>query len=417
MKRRDFCKGAAMVPATGALLSIPRLADAEISSKSAPAGHRQAEKATGLQSLSDFAGQMIHSDIDSVGPDGKQRMQYKSIKERFTQPLDKKNKALAELYEKYDEVRSTRRAQRILLDHRLVSLQSKSNKSDVKERIRKVLKEGDSSDQKLSREYAIAYQSLEHELRKYYFVGNPLHKQLSDLLSSQSALTDPFPDCETDFSPFDFPPFLPFNGIRYLDPRSLFTDIVAPDPGEPSDPNALFIPHVYITAWGRGKTAWISGSWCFKLPAHIDLCGFGLFGKMYVDGLVDNKAGSSVYIKMDAGITQYRVDKQWDEINPSVDMPHRNLRATCRDQNDTFYPGGYTDAYYGLHSLTPLSASIEAIFNPGKTGFEYQDGDTFFVGYWIEINVGDESFIHFEHSNRGTIVMHRPKLVFYKQHS
>jgi len=241
--------------------------------------------------------------------------------------------------------------------------------------------------------------------------------RLSDLLSSQAALTDPFPDCETDYPPFDFPPFLPFNGMRSLDPGSLFMAVVAPDPGVPSDPSALFIPHVYITAWGRGKTAWISGSWCFKPPTHIDLCGFALVGKMNIDGLVDNKAGSSVHLKMDAGITQYRVDKQWNEINPSVDMPHRNLRATCRDQNDTFHHGGYTDAYYGLHSLTPLSASIEAIFNPATTGYEYQDGDTFFVGYWVEINVGDESFIHFEHSNRGSIVMHRPKLVFYKQNS
>lgn len=343
-------------------------------------------------------------------------VKYQSIKERFTQPLEDKNKALAELYQKYSEIRSKRRVQRILLDHRLESLHSKSDDSNVEKKIMMLLKDGDSSDQELSREYAKVYQLLEHELRKNYFVGNPLHtNRLSDLLSSQAALTEPFPDCVTDSAPFDFPPFLPFNGLRSLDPGSLFRDVVAPDPGVPGDPNMLFIPHVYVTAWGRGKTAWISGSWAFNPPTHIDLCGFALIGKMEIDGLVDNKSGSFVNIKMDAGITQYRVNKQWDEINPSVDMPHRNLRATCQDKNDTFYPGGYSDAYYGLHRLTPLSATIEAVFNPGTTGYEYKDGDIFFVGYWIEINVGDESFIQFSDSNRGTIVMHRPKVVFYIQ--
>ena len=55
MKRREFCKGVALVPASGALLSIPRLVDAATAEKAAQAGSSQAGKAAGSKSLPGYA--------------------------------------------------------------------------------------------------------------------------------------------------------------------------------------------------------------------------------------------------------------------------------------------------------------------------------------------------------------------------
>ncbi|MFH2107476.1 MAG: hypothetical protein ABII93_02300 [Chrysiogenia bacterium] len=342
-------------------------------------------------------------------------MQYQSIKKKYVKPLERQDKDLEVLFQKYDHCLKKRRIRRILADRELASLKTQSDVPTAEKKLLKFLEEADKNEQELSREFVNAYQALEYAVRRNLFVKNPLHvNRLSSLTRMQGPKPDPFLGCEADSGPFDFPPFLPFCGLHTFDPGSLFFDIVAPEVGVQGAPGALIIPNVYITAWGKGKTAWISGSWCFKPPTHIDLCGFTLAGKLKVEGLIDNKSGSSVTVKMDAGITQYRVDKAWDEINPSMDIPYRNLRAMCYDQNNTLHPDGYTDGIYGLHSLTPLEAGIEFSFRNLGYGCDYQDGDTFFVGYWVEIRVGDESYIQFEHSNLGSIVMSRPTLVLYK---
>jgi predicted aconitase len=71
MKRRDFCKGVTLVPASGALLSVPLLVDAASSDKTAPTGSGQVAKATGSKTVPDYADKMIHSDMNGLGPDGK----------------------------------------------------------------------------------------------------------------------------------------------------------------------------------------------------------------------------------------------------------------------------------------------------------------------------------------------------------
>jgi predicted aconitase len=71
MKRRDFCKGVVTLPASAALVSLPRLADAATTSKAAPAGSSQAGKAAGSQSIPDFAEHMLTTDMNGLGPDGK----------------------------------------------------------------------------------------------------------------------------------------------------------------------------------------------------------------------------------------------------------------------------------------------------------------------------------------------------------
>ncbi|MEA3274983.1 MAG: aconitase X [Pseudomonadota bacterium] len=71
MKRRDFVKGVALVPASGALLSIPRLADAATPGQSAPAGKVPAGKGATSKAVPDFADKMVTSDMEGLGPDGK----------------------------------------------------------------------------------------------------------------------------------------------------------------------------------------------------------------------------------------------------------------------------------------------------------------------------------------------------------
>ena len=71
MKRREFCKGIALVPASGALLSVPHLADAASTGEAAVAGSSLAEKAAGSKTVPDFAEHMLTSDMSGIGPDGK----------------------------------------------------------------------------------------------------------------------------------------------------------------------------------------------------------------------------------------------------------------------------------------------------------------------------------------------------------
>jgi len=71
MKRREFCKGIVLAPASGALLSIPLIADAETASKAAAAESIQAGKAAGPTSLPGYAENFLTSDMEGLGPDGK----------------------------------------------------------------------------------------------------------------------------------------------------------------------------------------------------------------------------------------------------------------------------------------------------------------------------------------------------------
>ena len=59
------------MPASGALLSIPRLVDAATAEKAAQAGSSQAGKAAGSKSLPGYAKNFLTSDMDGLGPDGK----------------------------------------------------------------------------------------------------------------------------------------------------------------------------------------------------------------------------------------------------------------------------------------------------------------------------------------------------------
>ena len=72
MKRRDFCKGVAFVPVSGALLSsVPRLVDAATAEKGAPAGSSHVGKAAGSKTLPGYAENFLTSDMEGLGPDGK----------------------------------------------------------------------------------------------------------------------------------------------------------------------------------------------------------------------------------------------------------------------------------------------------------------------------------------------------------
>ena len=75
MKRREFCKGVALVPASGALLSIPPLADAATAGQAASAATAPARAASGGSSgtgeVPGFAQHMLTTDMNGIGPDGK----------------------------------------------------------------------------------------------------------------------------------------------------------------------------------------------------------------------------------------------------------------------------------------------------------------------------------------------------------
>ena len=60
MKRREFCKGVALAPASAALLSIPQITKTASPAK-AKFGSSQAGKAAGSKVVPDFAGNMLTS--------------------------------------------------------------------------------------------------------------------------------------------------------------------------------------------------------------------------------------------------------------------------------------------------------------------------------------------------------------------
>jgi hypothetical protein len=76
MKRREFCKGVALLPASGALLSLGQTAEAATASKAAQAWSSQAVSSQAgnvdaSKTVPDFADKMLTSDMDGLGPDGK----------------------------------------------------------------------------------------------------------------------------------------------------------------------------------------------------------------------------------------------------------------------------------------------------------------------------------------------------------
>jgi hypothetical protein len=85
MKRREFCKGIALLPASGALVSIPRLADSATPGKAAQAGKAETWKiirlsparASGTGALPDYARRMVSSDMLGLAEGGKRDPDYK----------------------------------------------------------------------------------------------------------------------------------------------------------------------------------------------------------------------------------------------------------------------------------------------------------------------------------------------------
>ncbi len=87
MKRREFVKGAALVPASAVILSMDGPAEAVTTAKSAPTGKTKAIKvaaqtssgASGNAKFPDFAQHYLTTDMNGLGPDGKptgQRMTF-----------------------------------------------------------------------------------------------------------------------------------------------------------------------------------------------------------------------------------------------------------------------------------------------------------------------------------------------------
>jgi len=328
------------------------------------------------------------------------------------------DREIRRLFDAYLTARQERRLAAIERELRLTNLAKDAKPSELRRRLADELADLDRLESKAVERFVGAYHALQQRVRSEFFVANPLHTS-RPRISCQipQFASDPFQGCEADNAPFDYPIFCPFWGYRtgdWNDPP-LFISIVAPTVGE-LPPSALNLTRVFIQAWGRGKVAWVSASWCFVPPTREELCGFWLDGQMSLTGLLENKAGSSVRIKMDAGITQYRQDKPWDQINPSVDLPYRQVRMPCIDPSDVLYTEGFVDNVYGLHEITPLKASIALpfAFDCRADCLDVTVGDKLFVGYWCEIDVGDQSTVAFSYNDLGTLIMQKPNIVLYK---
>lgn len=81
MKRREFCKGIALVPAAGTLLSFPSLAKVAGAGQATAAGTSPASGkksvAGSKRELPDWAGKLGYSDMTSIDEDGKPRPGFK----------------------------------------------------------------------------------------------------------------------------------------------------------------------------------------------------------------------------------------------------------------------------------------------------------------------------------------------------
>ena len=87
-------------------------------------------------------------------------MQYNSIKKKYLQPLEKQDKSLAALYQKYEKLRQKRRVQQILVKRKLDALKLKPDASIAEKQLIGFLENADKEDQKLTLEFANAYQAL-----------------------------------------------------------------------------------------------------------------------------------------------------------------------------------------------------------------------------------------------------------------
>ena len=71
VKRRDLLKGIALVPASGALLAVSGLPGCATGNEAVPTADAPPSKASGPKSTPDYAKDMLTSDMDGLGPDGK----------------------------------------------------------------------------------------------------------------------------------------------------------------------------------------------------------------------------------------------------------------------------------------------------------------------------------------------------------
>jgi len=328
------------------------------------------------------------------------------------------DRQIRRLFDEYLTARQARHLAAIERELRLMNLTRDAKPSELRRRLADELADLDQMESKAVERFIAAYHALQQQVRSEFFVANPLFtSQPRTRCQIPQFASDPFQGCQADYPPFDYPLCCPFWGYRTGDGNNppLFLSIVAPTVGE-LPPSALNLTRVFIEAWGRGKVAWVSASWCFVPPSREELCGFWLDGQMSLSGLLENKAGSSVRVKMDAGITQYRTDKTWDQINPSVDLPYRQVRMPCIDPSDVLYTEGFVDSVYGLHEITPLEARIALPFAfDFRAGcLDVTEGDKLFVGYWCEIDAGDQSTVAFSYNNVGTLIMQKPNIVLYK---
>jgi hypothetical protein len=198
-----------------------------------------------------------------------------------------------------------------------------------------------------------------------------------------------------------------FDGVRQFDKSNLFdrVDLIG------SLPNQVRVKVDGSNAWAR-----ISAAWAFEALAETGFCGFDIWGEMECTGLVSNAPGGSISVYLEAGITQYRTEKALDEINPSVDLPLRNMRSRCVGlASGNPYPEGYVDDTQGVHPIDPLGAQVGARFaySSPSDGYSVEGGDKFFVGFYCEITVSPLSHISFHLNDAGTLLMKSPYVGYW----
>jgi len=96
MKRREFVKGAALVPVSGMLLSVPRLVDAATTDTDAQAGKAAVAGTAGSQKqeLPDYAGKIGYSDMSNTDADGNTQPGFS---DRSSKPRNVDPKALYQM--------------------------------------------------------------------------------------------------------------------------------------------------------------------------------------------------------------------------------------------------------------------------------------------------------------------------------
>ena len=351
--------------------------------------------------------------------------------DRLRKSFDASDPEIRRLFDELVQLRMARREAEAEKHLRLGAFRATVNQKDFKKKFGAMLAEFEQSEYETFRRLVATYRELQRRIRIQLFVSNPLYEAQAKAQAlsrvSEASLADPFAGCQLDVGPFRQPLPLFFGGVRLLDPNNppLFKEILGPPVEVPPDVPGIGLtattlslyPSVWVTASGQNKFGWIAASWAFVPPSQTELCGFALAGTMTVDGLLDNKTGSSVRIRMETGITQYRTAKSWDQIDFTSDIPYRQVRTACRDPNNALYTAGYVDDTYGLHSLPLLTAQLDLQFSfdnrPGA--YDVIDGDKLFVGYWCEIDVGDQSVIDFSYSDRGTIFMEQPRVAYWRR--